>query len=73
MLHANPTFVFLADGVPLAAVAARPGWSVLGAVREGRVVELNPDVRGALGPRVVDLLRAVVDAVRRYAKPATGH
>jgi iron complex transport system substrate-binding protein len=73
VLHADPTFVFLADGVPLSSVAARPGWSVLGAVRDGRVVELNPDVASRWGPRIVDLFRTVVNAVRRYAKSTAGH
>ncbi len=59
----NPTFVFVADGSSLSSIAARPGWSSLAAVRDHRVVELDQDIASRWGPRVVDLLRAVVDAV----------
>ncbi len=61
----NPTFVFVADGTPVRQIAKRPGWSSLAAVRDHRVVELDQDIASRWGPRVVDLLRAVVAAVDR--------
>jgi iron complex transport system substrate-binding protein len=67
VLDADPDFVFLADtrccGESAATVAARPGWDQLSAVREGRVVELDDDVASRWGPRLVDFLTAVAEAV----------
>jgi len=63
VVHANPTFVFLADGASVRSVRARPGWSALTAVRTGRVIELNQDIASRWGPRVVQLLREVVHVV----------
>jgi iron complex transport system substrate-binding protein len=67
VLDADPGFVFLADtvccGESAATVAARPGWNSLTAVREGRVVELDDDVASRWGPRLVDFLRIVAEAV----------
>ena len=69
VLQANPNLIFLADTkccqVNPAAVAARPGWNTLTAVRDGRLVELDDDVAGRWGPRVVDLVRSISDAVAR--------
>jgi iron complex transport system substrate-binding protein len=66
ILAADPAVVFLAhsDGAnpTTEELAARPGWSELQAVRDGHVVALDPDVASRWGPRVVDLLAAVVDA-----------
>jgi iron complex transport system substrate-binding protein len=68
VVDANPDLIFLAhtDGTPqdTAAVAARPGWSQLRAVRNGRVVALDPNVAARWGPRIVELLRAVARTVR---------
>lgn len=67
VLDADPDFVFLADtrccGESAATVAARPGWDALSAVREDRVVELDDDVASRWGPRLVDFLAFVAEAV----------
>jgi iron complex transport system substrate-binding protein len=67
IIDANPDLVFLADTIccaqDLASVAARPGWEGLRAVTDGGVVELNDDVASRWGPRIVDLLKAVAEAV----------
>ncbi|GAA2781549.1 ABC transporter substrate-binding protein [Saccharopolyspora taberi] len=69
ILQANPSLIFLADTkccqVNAAAVAARPGWNTLTAVRDGHVVELDDDIAGRWGPRVVDFVRTISDAVTR--------
>jgi iron complex transport system substrate-binding protein len=44
-------------------VAARDGWADLAAVQNGNVVELNDDIASRWGPRLVDLVRTVADAV----------
>lgn len=66
LVEADPDLIFLADvkccGQSAATLAARPGFSALTAVQEGRVIELDDDVASRWGPRVVDLLRAVVEA-----------
>ncbi len=66
VVRADPAVIFLAhtDGTPqdVATVAARPGWSQLRAVREGRVVALDPDVASRWGPRIVELVRSVARA-----------
>lgn len=69
VVQADPDLIFLADGrccgaTPQAA-ATRPGWESLTAVRENRVVALDDAVAGRWGPRVVDMVRAVSDAVAR--------
>jgi iron complex transport system substrate-binding protein len=44
-------------------VAARDGWGGLKAVTANRVVELDDDVASRWGPRVLDLIMAIRDAV----------
>lgn len=67
ILDADPDFIFLADtrccGESAASLAARPGWDALSAVREGRVVELDDDIASRWGPRIVDFVTAVAEAV----------
>ncbi|MEV5739866.1 ABC transporter substrate-binding protein [Microbispora rosea] len=68
---ADPDLIFLGDtkccGQDAAALAKRPGWSGLSAVKKGRVVGLDDDVASRWGPRIVDLAQAVSDAVRKAA------
>ena len=67
IIDADPDLIFLADtkccGQSAATVAARPGWDQITAVREGGVIELDDDVASRWGPRVVNFLRAVAEAV----------
>lgn len=74
VLASDPEVVFLAHtdgtGQDAAEVATRAGWADLGAVEDGHVVVLDPDVSSRWGPRVVDLLRAVVDATAAIGRPA---
>ena len=69
LIKANPDLIFLADvtccAQSAATVAARPGWDTMTAVRSARVVALDDDVASRWGPRVVDLVRAVTDAVAK--------
>lgn len=63
----DPDLIFLADtkccGVSADTVAARPGWEGLTAVTNGNVIEMDDDIASRWGPRVVDYLRAIADAV----------
>ncbi|MFV2019220.1 ABC transporter substrate-binding protein [Micromonospora sp. LOL_023] len=67
LIDADPDLIFLADTLccqqNAQTVAQRAGWSTITAVQAGQVVELNDDIASRWGPRVVDLIRAIVDAV----------
>lgn len=69
IVQANPDFVFLADTKccqqSIASVQARPGWATITAVQEGQVVALDDDVASRWGPRVVDLLRTIIEATAK--------
>ena len=71
IVAADPTLILLADtkccGQDAASVAARPGWAHLRAVEGGGVVQLDDDVASRWGPRVVQLLQQVGDAVQEQA------
>jgi iron complex transport system substrate-binding protein len=66
LVDADPDLIFLADtkccGQNAETIAQRPGFDALTAVTEGRVIELDDDIASRWGPRVVDLLAAVVEA-----------
>jgi iron complex transport system substrate-binding protein len=69
IVASDPDLIFLANalyGETAETVAARPGWDVLTAVREGNVVELDSDVASRWGPRIVDFARTVADALEDY-------
>lgn len=62
----NPDLIFLADaayGETAATVAARPAWGDLTAVTTGAIFPLDADVASRWGPRVVDFLQVVTDAI----------
>jgi iron complex transport system substrate-binding protein len=67
IIERDPDLVFLADaeccGVDPAAVAERPGWGSLDAIRSGHVYEVDEDIASRWGPRVVDFLRIAAGAV----------
>ncbi len=76
LLTADPDLVFLADTIcceqTAETVAAREGWSELRAVQNGNVVELNDDIVSRWGPRLVDFVRAVGEAVAAVETAAAG-
>lgn len=69
LVAANPDLIFLADskccGQSPATVKARKGWSAITAVRKDQIVALDDDIASRWGPRVVDLVRSVADAVAK--------
>jgi len=75
IIKANPDFIFLADtkccGQSAETVAARPGWNQIKAVQQNQVVSLDDDTASRWGPRVVDFLRTVTEAVRAPAMAGT--
>jgi iron complex transport system substrate-binding protein len=69
IVKANPDFVFLGDTKccqqNAATVKARAGWSAISAVQNDRVVLIDDDIASRWGPRIVDLVRLVADAVAK--------
>lgn len=76
IVSSNPQMIFLADTKcceqTAETVAARAGWDVIDAVKNGNVVELDDDIASRWGPRVVDLVKIVADAVTKYMTAAKG-
>jgi iron complex transport system substrate-binding protein len=66
IVDADPDYILLADteccGQNAETVAARSGWSEITAVRDRQVVSLDDDIASRWGPRVVDLLRTIVQS-----------
>ncbi|MBP2477320.1 iron complex transport system substrate-binding protein [Crossiella equi] len=69
VVNAAPRLIFLADtkccGQNAGTVGKRPGWDKIPAVTGGGVVALDDDIASRWGPRVVDLVRTVAEAVAR--------
>jgi iron complex transport system substrate-binding protein len=69
IVQEDPDLIFLADtkccGQNAETVAARPGWGNLSAVRNGLVVGLDDDIASRWGPRIVEYLQTVADAVAK--------
>ena len=73
LVTADPDLIFLADticcGQTAETVAARPGWDGLSAVTNGNVIELNDDIASRWGPRLVDYVQAISDAIETANVP----
>ncbi|KKK07108.1 ABC transporter substrate-binding protein [Micromonospora sp. HK10] len=69
IVKANPDFVFLADTKCCQqnpdTVKARSGWAGITAVKQNQIIALDDDIASRWGPRVVDLVRAIVDATAK--------
>ena len=68
IITANPQLIFLADGnfgESAQTVAARPGWAAIDAVKNGNVVVVDADLASRWGPRLVDLVKLIADAVSK--------
>jgi iron complex transport system substrate-binding protein len=67
IVSANPDIIFLADTKcceqTAETVMARDGWSGMKAVSTGRIIGLDDDVASRWGPRLVELVIAIRDAV----------
>jgi iron complex transport system substrate-binding protein len=70
VIESDPDIIFLADGAygeSAETVAARPGWAELQAVLKGNIVAVDADVSSRWGPRIVDFVAVVVEAVTKAA------
>ncbi|MEU4516015.1 ABC transporter substrate-binding protein [Nonomuraea wenchangensis] len=67
--QADPDLIFLADvkccKQDKAALAKRPGWAGLSAVKNDRVVELDDDIASRWGPRIVEFAESIGAAVAK--------
>ena len=69
LIKSNPDTIFLADSKcckqSAQTVAARKGWNTITAVKSGHVFPLDDDIASRWGPRTVDLVQSVADAVAK--------
>jgi len=67
IVERDPDIIFLADTKCCAqsaeTVAARDGWGELKAVSTGSIVALDDDIASRWGPRLVNLVRTIADAI----------
>ena len=70
VIAANPNVIILADtdeGVTAASVAARPGWGIIAAVQQGRIVTtLDPSYLDQPGPAIVTGLAQLAAALHPH-------
>lgn len=68
LVDADPDLIFLADtlccGQDAVTVAERPGWDQLSAVQNGNVIELSDDIASRWGPRIVEFIAMISEALR---------
>ncbi|HLF61600.1 MAG TPA: ABC transporter substrate-binding protein [Acidimicrobiia bacterium] len=70
VVSSDPDLIFLADssmGVTPDSLAERPGWAEMTAVQGGAVAILDEYLASNWGPRVVELLQSIADAVTTLA------
>jgi iron complex transport system substrate-binding protein len=67
IVKADPDLIVLSDtkccAQTLEKVAARPGWKEVDAVEDGDVIEVDDDIASRWGPRIVDFVRIVSEAM----------
>jgi len=66
LVTADPEVILLGDaayGATAEAVAARPGWNVMSAVKDGAIRPIDDIVVTRPGPRLVEGLRALAAAI----------
>lgn len=69
LVSSNPDLIFLADskccGESVETVAARDGWAATDAVKNGTVISIDDDIASRWGPRLVDFIQIVSDAIAK--------
>ena len=73
IVSANPDMIVLSDtkccGQSPETVAGRPGWSKIAAVRNDNVVPVDDDIASRWGPRTVDFVEIVAQAIAEAGSP----
>ncbi len=71
IVSSDPTMIFLADTKCCAqtpeTVSVRDGWQKIGAVMNKNIVQLDDDIASRWGPRVVDLVKSIREAIALVA------
>lgn len=69
IVEADPDLIFVTDccGESPESISVRPGWESISAVETGSVVVVDDDVSSRWGPRTIEFLRLVADAVAAAA------
>jgi iron complex transport system substrate-binding protein len=69
----NPDLIVLADTKcceqTAATVAKRPGWGQIDAVANWDIVEADDDIASRWGPRTVDFVAVIADALAVIGRP----
>ena len=63
IVKANPDIIFISDSDSVETVAARDGWGKLKAVTSNQVILLPADIPSRWGPRLVEFVITIRDAV----------
>ena len=65
IIEADPDLIFVTDccGESLETVSSRAGWENLSAVQSGSVFVVDDDIASRWGPRTIEFLQSVADAV----------
>jgi iron complex transport system substrate-binding protein len=73
IVSANPDMIVLSDtkccGQSPETVAGRPGWAKIAAVRNDNVVPVDDDIASRWGPRTVDFVEIVAQAIAEAGSP----
>jgi len=76
IIESDPDLIFLADakyaGQSAETVGSRAGWANLSAVTGGQIFELDDDIASRWGPRVVEFIETVAEAIRQFEGAAAG-
>lgn len=67
IVKANPDIIFISHSETPEVVAARDGWGRLKAVTNNQVIALPADIPSRWGPRIVEFVRVIRDAIALVA------
>lgn len=67
IVKANPDIIFISHSETPEVVAARDGWGRLKAVTSNQVIALPADIPSRWGPRIVEFVRVIRDAIALVA------
>lgn len=69
IVDSDPDLIFVTDccGESIDTISTRPGWESISAVLTGSVIVVDDDIASRWGPRTIEFLQAVADAVGAVA------
>jgi len=63
LLDKNPAVIITPNPETMTEIGQRPGWEALAAVQNGRVYLVDRDTASRPGPRIIDALREIANAI----------